>query len=43
MTSRDYTAADHLLLQFDQALRTVFGKPHLTERPDPAAPPNESK
>lgn len=37
MTSRQYSPVDHLLLQFDQALRTVFGKPHLTERPDPAA------
>jgi len=37
MTSRQYSPVDHLLLQFDQALRTVCGKPHLTERPDPAA------
>ena len=37
MTPREYTPADRLLLQFDQALRTVFGKPPLTERPDPAA------
>ena len=34
--SRTYTAADRFLLQFDQALRTVFGRPHLSERPDPA-------
>jgi ubiquinone biosynthesis monooxygenase Coq7 len=35
--NRDYSPADQLLLQLDHALRTVFGRPHLTERPDPAA------
>jgi ubiquinone biosynthesis monooxygenase Coq7 len=34
---RDYTPADYLLIQLDHALRTVFGRPHVTERPDPAA------
>jgi len=34
---RDYTPADKLLIQLDHALRTVFGRPHVTERPDPAA------
>jgi ubiquinone biosynthesis monooxygenase Coq7 len=33
---RDYTPADNLLIQLDHALRAVFGRPHLTERPDPA-------
>ena len=33
---RDYTPADNLLIQIDHALRTVFGRPHVTERPDPA-------
>ena len=34
---RDYTPADDLLIQIDHALRTVFGRPHVTERRDPAA------
>jgi ubiquinone biosynthesis monooxygenase Coq7 len=33
---RDYTPADNLLIQIDHALRTVFGRPHVTERADPA-------
>jgi ubiquinone biosynthesis monooxygenase Coq7 len=33
---RDYSPADNLLIQLDHALRTVFGRPHTTERPDPA-------
>src|SRR5512139_3343230 len=33
---RDYTPADSLLIQIDHALRTVFGRPHVTERADPA-------
>ena len=33
---RDYTPADGVLIQIDHALRTVFGRPHVTERPDPA-------
>lgn len=33
---RDYTPADSLLIQLDHALRTVFGRPHVTERRDPA-------
>lgn len=36
MQSRNFTSADQLLLNVDQALRTLFGKPQLTERPNPA-------
>ncbi len=32
-----YTTADHLLINVDQALRTLFGFPLVTERPDPAS------
>ena len=35
--SRRYTPLDHLLINTDQALRTVFGRPRLTERRNPAA------
>jgi ubiquinone biosynthesis monooxygenase Coq7 len=34
---RTYSPFDHLLIQLDQAVRTVFGRPHVTERSDPAA------
>ncbi len=33
---RNLTTADHLILNFDQALRTLFGRPLVTERPNPA-------
>jgi ubiquinone biosynthesis monooxygenase Coq7 len=36
MTTRDYTPFDRALMGFDQALRTVFGRPRVTERPNPA-------
>ena len=36
MTNRHYTPADTLLINFDQALRTVFGQPKTTGRPNPA-------
>lgn len=36
MNEREYTKSDHFLMQIDQALRTVFGKPQVTERPNPA-------
>jgi ubiquinone biosynthesis monooxygenase Coq7 len=35
--SRRYTRLDHLLINTDQALRTVFGRPRITERRNPAA------
>jgi len=37
MTTRDYTPIDRLLIQADNALRTVFGRPRVTERPNPGA------
>ena len=37
MDPRNFTPIDHLLLGFDQAVRTVFGHPQTTERPDPGA------
>jgi 3-demethoxyubiquinol 3-hydroxylase len=35
--SRRYTPLDRLLIGADQALRTVFGRPRITERKNPAA------
>lgn len=37
MEQRDYTPADRLLMGLDQALRTVFGRPHATERSNPSS------
>jgi ubiquinone biosynthesis monooxygenase Coq7 len=34
---RKHTPLDQLIINFDQALRTVFGQPITTERTDPAA------
>ncbi len=36
MNERDYSPADRLLVNLDQAIRTVFGKPLTTGRPNPA-------
>ena len=36
MTQRDYTPADNLMLNLDQAMRTLFGRPLVTERPNPS-------
>lgn len=36
MTTRYYTAADTLLINLDQAVRTLFGQPMTTGRPNPA-------
>ena len=36
MSERSYTPFDHLIANFDQALRTLFGRPLVTERPYPA-------
>ncbi len=43
MTTRYYTAADTLLINLDQAVRTLFGRPMTTGRPNPAdnTPPAE--
>ncbi|MEW7979402.1 MAG: 2-polyprenyl-3-methyl-6-methoxy-1,4-benzoquinone monooxygenase [gamma proteobacterium symbiont of Phacoides pectinatus] len=43
MRNRDYTPADRLLIGVDQALRTLFGKPLVTERPNPAAERTEGE
>lgn len=36
MKTREYTAVDRLLMGVDQALRTLAGRPQVTERPNPA-------
>ncbi len=36
MNTRNYTAVDHLIDQIDTALRTIAGRPRVTERPYPA-------
>lgn len=36
MQARDYSAGDRLLMNLDQAVRTLFGRPQVTERPNPA-------
>ncbi len=36
MSERHYTPIDHAIAQFDQGLRTLFGQPEVTERPNPA-------
>jgi len=38
MTTRHYSPADRALMGLDQALRTVFGRPRVTERANPAEP-----
>ncbi len=37
MSQRHYTPVDHVISQLDQGLRTLFGQPEVTERPNPAA------
>ncbi len=36
MHDRDYSPADRLFMNLDQALRTLFGRPQVTERPNPS-------
>ena len=36
MQSREYSAADNLMMNLDQAMRTLFGRPKVTERTNPA-------
>ena len=36
MSTRKYTPADHIINNVDNALRTIFGKPQITERANPA-------
>jgi len=37
MTTRNFNPIDRLLVNLDQAVRTLFGRPQTTERPNPAA------
>ncbi len=37
MPNRHYSPLDHLLINLDQAVRTVFGRPPTTGRPSPAS------
>ena len=37
MSTRNYTPADKIIGNIDNAMRTIFGRPQITERPDPAA------
>ena len=37
MAKRNYTLPDRFVMHLDTGLRTLFGKPRVTERPDPAA------
>lgn len=43
MTSRNYNRADELIDQFDTGLRTLFGRPAVTERANPAHNVEESE
>ena len=36
MSTRDYSPADTLLMNLDQTLRTLFGRPKVTGRPNPS-------
>jgi ubiquinone biosynthesis monooxygenase Coq7 len=36
MIKKDFNPADRLIIGFDQTLRTLFGRPQVTERKDPA-------
>ncbi|MDX1344466.1 MAG: 2-polyprenyl-3-methyl-6-methoxy-1,4-benzoquinone monooxygenase [Sedimenticolaceae bacterium] len=40
--TRAYSPFDRLIMQFDQAVQTVFGQPQVTERSNPAAGLQES-
>lgn len=42
MQNRDYSPADKLFLAFDTTVRTLFGQPKITERPNPAATHDEA-
>ncbi len=37
MTQRNFSPADQLLMNVDQALRTLFGRPRITQRGNPAS------
>lgn len=42
MTARDYSSIDNLLINLDQAIRTVFGRPQTTGRGNPAGNAEET-
>ncbi|MDJ0808383.1 MAG: 2-polyprenyl-3-methyl-6-methoxy-1,4-benzoquinone monooxygenase [Gammaproteobacteria bacterium] len=43
MQERKFNAADQIMIGIDQALRTLFGRPQVTERQNPALAINESE
>ncbi|MEA3278928.1 MAG: 2-polyprenyl-3-methyl-6-methoxy-1,4-benzoquinone monooxygenase [Pseudomonadota bacterium] len=43
MSTRDYTPIDNLLVNLDQAVRTLFGRPQTTERPNPSQGANDAE
>ena len=43
MSSRQYTPFDKLLINVDQAVRTLFGRPLVTERANPASSLSETE
>ncbi len=42
MSHRHYTPLDELVMNLDQAMRTLAGRPLVTERPNPAASREEA-
>jgi len=43
MTTRHYNGTDRLILNADKALRTLFGKPEVTERENPSQSINDTE
>lgn len=43
MPDRNFSPMDDLLISLDQAVRTLFGQPKITERPNPASNLEESE
>ncbi|UCE88381.1 MAG: 2-polyprenyl-3-methyl-6-methoxy-1,4-benzoquinone monooxygenase [Pseudomonadota bacterium] len=43
MAERNYSPADQFLMHIDTGLRTVFGRPPVSERPDPATDASEGE
>lgn len=43
MAPRDYSPVDRVLMNLDQAVRTLFGKPQTTERQSPAEGRSETE
>lgn len=42
MSTRNFSPIDRALVNLDQAVRTIFGRPQTTERPNPAAGVSET-